>query len=385
MFLVEPGVSFHSVREVRGDRARVSLQGWLHAPSMEQTLNFENRKLATLQQLICTDSQGDEKKDQASGSDKEEQSVSDEDFKVLSKWLSPAYLSMSALEAVSKQFEDDSYALLTEFLRPDLAEAISKSLQEVDAADGFAPGAEESPIPLYEVGTKDGWELIGPPHLRRYLRHVGDAKAQHSTSSSHSRLGGVLGELAKEMFSSDSFRRWLEACSGLRPKDSGSPEVRRFRPGMDYVVAAKEASSFLEGAEEIAHLDATLVFAFGEAAAGSSRSSSSSSSDAQGDAAALRREASERWSSEEVGGFESYLAADEDEETAEAQEVYRGADADGPLVNLPATPNALSLIMRDSKTLRFVKYLSRDAPSSRVDLAASYEVDAPAGSEEENE
>ena len=27
IFLVEPGVSFHAVREVRGDRARVSLQG----------------------------------------------------------------------------------------------------------------------------------------------------------------------------------------------------------------------------------------------------------------------------------------------------------------------------------------------------------------------
>ncbi|CAE8659943.1 unnamed protein product, partial [Polarella glacialis] len=98
----------------------------------------------------------------------------------------------------------------------------------------------------------------------------------------------------------------------------------------------------------------------------------------------LRAAAAERWASEEVGGFESYLAADDEEETAEAQEVYRGQENDGPLVNLPAVPNALCLVMRDSKTLRFVKYLSRDAPSSRADISASYFVDDPgSGSDEE--
>ncbi|CAL1137931.1 unnamed protein product [Cladocopium goreaui] len=45
-------------------------------------------------------------------------------------------------------------------------------------------------------------------------------------------------------------------------------------------------------------------------------------------------------------------------------------------VNLPAVPNALCLVMRDDKTLRFLKYVSRDAPSSRADVSASYRVDA---------
>ena len=30
-FAIEPGVSFHSVQEVFGDRPRLSLQGWYHA------------------------------------------------------------------------------------------------------------------------------------------------------------------------------------------------------------------------------------------------------------------------------------------------------------------------------------------------------------------
>jgi hypothetical protein len=92
--------------------------------------------------------------------------------------------------------------------------------------------------------------------------------------------------------------------------------------------------------------------------------------------------AREVWSSEDVGGFESYLAADDDDEAVEAQETYRGQD-DGPLVNLPPTSNALCLVMRDAPTLRFVKYLSRDAPSSRADVTARFAVDAPEGSSEE--
>jgi len=86
----------------------------------------------------------------------------------------------------------------------------------------------------------------------------------------------------------------------------------------------------------------------------------------------------EVWASEDVGGFESYLAQDEEEETAEAQELYRGTSPDeGPLVNLPASSNTLCLVMRDAQTLRFVKFLSRDAPSSRADVAACFRVDAP--------
>ena len=45
IFLVEPGVSFHAVREVRGDRARVSLQGPTEPKQLYQ------RPFCTLKQL----------------------------------------------------------------------------------------------------------------------------------------------------------------------------------------------------------------------------------------------------------------------------------------------------------------------------------------------
>ena len=38
--------------------------------------------------------------------------------------------------------------------------------------DGFEPDAEET-VPKYSTGLCDGWELVGPPHLRRFLRYAG--------------------------------------------------------------------------------------------------------------------------------------------------------------------------------------------------------------------
>ncbi|CAE7257038.1 ofd1 [Symbiodinium sp. CCMP2592] len=101
IFLVEPGVSFHAVREVRGDRARVSLQGWLHAPSLEQTRNFGQRDLATLQQILDTRAGAGKV-----GPQEVEEPLPDlgelteEDWKLLSKWLAPSYCDPKQLQAV---------------------------------------------------------------------------------------------------------------------------------------------------------------------------------------------------------------------------------------------------------------------------------------------
>jgi len=339
VFLVEPGVSYHAVREVRGDRARVSLQGWLHAPSLEETLNFQQRGLATLQQILDTrngEATGSASSDPVGTSHESEVEVgelSQDDFKALSKWIAPAYLDPRQLEAVQKQFEESSYAVLTEFLRADLAQRLAGELEAVDKVDGFQPDAEELPIPCYTSGAADGWEMVGPPHLRRFLRFSKASPKEAALESPYRRLGCSLWEIAVELFASDSFRRWLKACTGLDPKNDGRPQVRRFRPGLDYTVAARGALSESHEAD----LDAILCFAMG------------------GSEDEVSATATEQWASEEVGGFECYLAADEEDETVEAQEVYRGADTDGPLVNLPAVPNALCLVMRDDKTLRFLK------------------------------
>merc|ERR1712096_300935 len=90
------------------------------------------------------------------------------------------------------------------------------------------------------------------------------------------------------------------------------------------------------------------------------------------------------WDSEEVGGFESYVEVDP-AESEELAEVYRENPSEGPLLNIPPVHNALSVVMRDKHTMSFLKYVSVNAPSSRIDIKAVFNVeDDDADSEEES-
>ena len=47
-------------------------------------------------------------------------------------------------------------------------------------------------------------------------------------------------------------RVWFaEACTGLDPKNDGRPQVRRFRPGLDYTVAARGAQDTDEASKKL--------------------------------------------------------------------------------------------------------------------------------------
>ena len=98
-------------------------------------------------------------------------------------------------------------------------------------------------------------------------------------------------------------------------------------------------------------------------------------------AAAVLDEADEIWQSGDCGGFECYIAADDDEDNEnggsdnknEPAEEYN-QDDDTELLSVSVSNNTLSLVYRDPGTMRFIKYLGARAPSSRWDVAMEYEV-----------
>lgn len=51
------------------------------------------------------------------------------------------------------------------------------------------------------------------------------------------------------------------------------------------------------------------------------------------------------------------------------------------MLNIPATPNSLSLVLSNGRDLRFVKYLSNSAPSHRIDTSGVFRLRVT-GSEE---
>ena len=96
-----------------------------------------------------------------------------------------------------------------------------------------------------------------------------------------------------------------------------------------------------------------------------------------------------------MGGFETYLAAQEDEGQG-ADDVYAGGegaeegegdDDDAPVLSLEPQPNCLVLALRAPRCLHFVKYVSAAAPGSRWDVACSVPVqdESPDTDEEESD
>jgi prolyl 3-hydroxylase /prolyl 3,4-dihydroxylase len=378
MFEVKPGVSFHSVQEVtRTSSPRLSLQGWYHA-----AVEPDNAHRATLSQLKSQRQGGDNNgnssddgfQDYVDGhpvasindNDGVGESLSQRDVDLLATYLDPTYLQPMALKEMRERFEETSSLQLRGLFLPKHVEPLAAAMSEADQ-DAMAPIDDDQ---LYQRGVNAGWTIHGPPHMQRYLRYNSSSKTSASSSSPASSSGKMLSEMQHVMESS-AFGRFLERVTGLVPTGHRG-EIRRFRPGRDYTVAHYGLL------RQSGVLDATLVFC-----AGTGEPVCEQSSDDSPDVA---------WQSGDVGGFECYIEADESGQ----DEQYRGSSAasvaakqgkgeedgddedednDGTeLLSVSAANNTLSLVFRDPGTMRFVKYLSIQAPSSRWDIALEYRV-----------
>ena len=366
MFVVAPGVSYHSVQEVtaREGKARMSISGWYHAPAapagVDSDASLAQLRLGKGQDAVrdhaaFVDVVGEEEEDKkANGQGGESEDAearalrlaslapTERDLSHLARFVSPAYLAPRAWEAVRRKFEEDGSVQLHGFLRPELARALALATRRADARDGLGRGggggggserSSSNPRPPpsdYLVGAREGWTAVGPPHKQRYLRFEGAAATEEElkqASASPSpppppqaeteNPGPLLSALRRDLFSSLPFFRLLKQLTTITQLGA-SGEVRRFRPGLDYSVAHFGVLT----AEP--RLDAVLCFVDDgslrkeEDAAGRQKK--------QGRQSFSDDDESE-WAAGEVGGFEAYVLADEDdEENAGAVEAGEGGE-----------------------------------------------------------
>jgi hypothetical protein len=260
--------------------------------------------------------------------------LSEEDVRYLTSWINPLYLDGRGTAKLQKAFEEDGSIHLLNVLHESKAKEIKDAMLAVDAEDGVGEGKR----PGYEVGMTGGWALRGPAHMQRYLTFMGRNDGEAACRSSHTRLGALLQDVYDKLISSIPFANLLRTFTTLSMVGCQG-EVRRFRPGLDYTVAHYGALT------KDPRLDVVLTFVNDE-----SMSSAS-------------------WADGECGGFEAYLLADEDEDGP--AEVYRQVqDDDSGVLNVSASFNALSIVLRDEGLMRFVKYVSSTAPGSRWDVSA---------------
>jgi hypothetical protein len=180
-----------------------------------------------------------------------------------------------SFEALRKEFAQEGSVQLQKFLCPERSQCLSAALAARDNAEFSAdkwPAIR--PKPKYTDGlssnltaegeevTIDGWSVVGPAHMQRYLRFgLSDDVAPASGSDQNVEerpcaAGKELATIKDVLFGSVSFARLMYAMTGLRPVGM-TAEARRFRPGLDYTVAHHGLL------EKEARLDATLSFVVG--------------------------------------------------------------------------------------------------------------------------
>ncbi|KAJ4287201.1 putative component of NuA3 histone acetyltransferase complex [Kalmusia sp. IMI 367209] len=406
-FTVQPGESFHDVEEVYrrgageteeedGGRIRMAISGWFHIPQegedgYEEGLEEKLAERSSLAQLqggkadVFDEPQSHWVENphwEAQAKAQDDQMTADEmDF--LLKYMNPNYLVPDTVEDITRLFSDESSVRLAEFLSPKFCLRLREYLESKDNE----PNPSLPANPFFTTQSQVG--VARPPHKHRFLYR----KAVQPIQTSYPDTASLTpyDDLVDVLFPHPAFTKWLSLVTGITLTRSNIL-ARRFRRGMDYTLATAydEEDPQLEVC-----LGITPSKGWGDEdeedeAPPQNGSSSKTNGKAVALAAALKPE-------EEVGGYEMYMAGDEDESTdAGAPEastatgagqrrkakadpaVYKSAagdDDDGILFSQPAAWNNLAIVLRDRNVLRFTKYVSRAAQGDRWDVCGEYGVE----------
>lgn len=399
-FAVQPGESFHDVEEVyhaetkeqlekEGGRVRMAISGWFHIPQLGEDGYIEgeeerNAKNSGLMQLQGNPAQYDAPQalpvavKDPKGSDAE---FEESDLEFLLQYIAPTYLTPDTLEQVSEHFEENSSITLADVL----SKKFSKRLQEYIQAQEKASLPEESAA----IEKSSSWKVSKPPHKHRYLYQ------QPSTSSKKSRKSAddsPITELLDKLFPSPQFRHWLQVATGCTI-ESHDVMARRFRRGMDYTLATgHEGKPRLE-----LNLGLTPTSGWGDVAdedeeeeeeeeeeKAQTNGKNKKQKKGKGKAKAAVEQPKEKEEAVEVGGHEVYMAGDDD--ANEDAAVYKSSgDDDNILFFQAAAWNKMTLVLRDSGALKFVKYVSRKANGDRWDISGVFEIEELDGDEDDDE
>lgn len=433
-FAVQPGESFHDVEEVyraetkeqlekEGGRVRMAISGWFHIPQIGEDGYVEGaeEKLAKnsgLMQLQGNPEQYDMPQPQPVEVEPRLKSeFTKDDLEFLLDYMAPTYLTPSTLEEVWEHFEAGSSITLPNLLRPTFAKKLRNFVTTLDHTSAVEDSAEIE---------KGPWRVAKPPHKHRYL-YLQPERAESAppdntaaAKKQKSKQKSPLTELLEDFLPSKSFGRWLQMATGC-VIESHDLMARRFRRGRDYTLAT--------GHEGKPRLELTLGITpsrgWGDeddANGGENEDGSDSDSEAPAAAEPAAKangngegkgkgkakaksdppkkknkkpqedddDEGDKKEVEDFGAQEVYMAGDEDAAHEDAAIYKSGGDDDDEDSNnilffQGAAWNTLSLVLRDSGALKFVKYVSRGAPGDRWDVSGAFEVEENSDDEEEDD
>ena len=394
-FAVQPGESFHDVEEVyaheKDDKiVRMAISGWYHIPQEgEPGYESDAAKLAEQSSLQQLQGKGDRfdlpqidfaayesvaDQTEKANDTGEEQRPTDEEFDFLIKYLNPEYLTPDTLRLVSDAFTDNCALILSDVFTKGFADRLREFLTSED---------EQSP----PTGDTTVWNVARPPYRHRYLYQ------EPSKTPIDDSLQTPLYDLLNNLLPSVAFRKWLQLAT-RRTILSRNLLARRFRRGQDYTLATSYD-------DENPRLEICLAITPTPGWEGGDEPSENNGN-ANGDGQVSSNE------NPAVGGYLAYMAPDEEVNGTETGSdhgvnvptdlstggrasgsvkthnstsnadpaVYQAADDEdeGLLFSMPAGWNQLGLVLRDKGTMRFVKYVSKQAKGDRWDIMGEFEI-----------
>jgi Rps23 Pro-64 3,4-dihydroxylase Tpa1-like proline 4-hydroxylase len=401
-FTVKPGESFHDVEEVYhaesaaqlakdGRRIRMAISGWFHIPQIgeqgyvpgEEEAAAQNSGLMQLQgnpdqydlpapQVVAVDKTSSQSSEESGST--ADFDFSETDLEFLLKYISPTYLTPDTLDRISDHFAETSSITLPDVFTPKFAATLRSYVEAEDRA--------QVPEESKTAEAQGGWKVARPPHKHRFL-YLQPRESEPNGSPIQEVLGTLL--------PSRQFRVWLQKATSS-VIESYDVVARRFRHGKDYTLATgHEGKPRLEvnlgltptdgwGDEVDQDPDAEEAeAAHGHDARdvdGKHGADGKLNGKGKGKAAPEEPAASElsEDATAEVGGHEVYMAGDD--EANEDAAVYRSSgDDDNVLFFQAAAWNKMTIVVRDSGTLRFVKYVSRKAKGDRWDISGTFEIE----------
>ncbi|KAI9926486.1 hypothetical protein ASPWEDRAFT_163480 [Aspergillus wentii DTO 134E9] len=394
-FTVQPGESFHDVEEVyypkegedKKKRVRMAISGWFHIPQKGEDGYEEGleEKLAERSSLAQLQGRGDiydlpqpkaipyvdetEVEGKGKGKMEEQPDTSGEfteaDLGFLVQYIAPSYLTPDIAEEMSETFSNESSLSLEKFLSEKFQARVRTYIEEQEK--------KKLPQSSAEILSETGWTVARPPHKHRYLYQQCPTPAEDQKTP--------IQELLNDLFPSPAFRKWLAHITGSDRLTSYNFLARRFRRGEDYTLA-----------NEYTGEEPRLEFTLGlTPTPGWEKEEDEEEEGENGESAEKpkpkpKKDNKDAEEEPAVGGYEIYMAGD-DEDDADAA-IYRSAGADeddGILLTTAAGWNRLNIVLRDSGTLKFVKYVSEAAKGDRWDITGEMGVEFDDDDDEDDE
>jgi Rps23 Pro-64 3,4-dihydroxylase Tpa1-like proline 4-hydroxylase len=416
-FTVQPGESFHDVEEVYrrgleekeekdGGRIRMAISGWFHIPQKgeegyEEGLEEKLAEKSSLAQLQGgkadvfdePQSQWVDNPDRKEQADEEDDELTEDEIEFLIKYINPNYMTPDTVEEVSTTFLDESTIQLGDFLSVKFSARLREYLETKDHEQ--VPSLPANP---HNKDSKVG--VARPPHKHRYLYRKAIQPMPTKPYPKNNSLT-PYDELVDVLFPHPAFTKWMSLATGVTLTKSNI-FARRFRRGLDYTLATayEEEDPQLEVCLGITP---TTGWGDDEEEVEEEKPAKKRKEGKQGKSNGKTPAEPAPKPAEEVGGYEMYMAGDDDEDhptipnatgTGAGQRrkadpaIYKSAaddEDDGILFSQPAAWNNLAINLRDKGVLRFTKYVSKSAKGDRWDVCAEYGVEFGEGSDDDEE